>query len=281
VIWLTIIGAFSSPVFLPLTAWLAHEVGWRDTLRVEAVINLVTFLVAAALTRAGRAGGAAARASRHQAREALRGAWRVAAFRRWVIASVVSGAAIDILLVNQVPAMIAAGLSTGAAATIGGLRGLSQLAGRIPMSPLLRRLGAWRTVIATFLLGVVGACLLQFSGQIAPAILYSVCAGASIGAVFTLQGIYTHELIGAADLGLVMGAQQAVFAVGGAIGPAVAGVLLQTTGSYTVIITLTAVCFAVAAATIAAGSRASPSIPERRAGQANQPASSSSASGST
>jgi len=177
--------------------------------------------------------------------------------------------------------MIAAGLSTGAAATIGGLRGLSQLAGRVPMSRLLRRLGAWRTVIATFLLGVVGAILLQFSGQIAPAILYSVCAGASIGAVFTLQGIYTHELIGAADLGLVMGAQQAVFAVGGAIGPAVAGVLLQTTGSYTVIITLTAVCFAVAAATIAAGGPASPGVPERQAGQANQPASSSSASGST
>jgi hypothetical protein len=44
-----------------------------------------------------------------------------------------------------------------------------------------------------------------------------------------------------------MGAQQAVFAVGGAVGPAVAGVILQTTGGYTAIITLTAVGFAVAA----------------------------------
>jgi MFS family permease len=196
-----------------------------------------------------------------------------------VIASVISGAAIDILLVIQVPAMIAAGLSTGAAATIGWLRGLGQLAGRVPMSPLLRRLGTRRTVIATFLLGIAGALLLQFSGEIAPAILYSACAGASIGAVYTLQGIYTHELIG--ELGLVMGAQEAVFAIGGAVGPAVAGVILQTTGSYTAIITLTAICFAVAAATIAAGGRPSPAVAERRGGQASQPVSSSNASGST
>jgi predicted MFS family arabinose efflux permease len=40
-----------------------HELGWRDTLRVLAAINLATFLVAAELTPAGRAGGAPARGS--------------------------------------------------------------------------------------------------------------------------------------------------------------------------------------------------------------------------
>ena len=220
--------------------------------------------------------------TRQRARDALRSAWRLAAFRRWLIASMIAGAAIDIILVNQVPAMIAAGLSTGVAATIGGLRGLGQLAGRVPITPVLRHLGTRRTVTATFLLGAVGALLLQFSGELVPAILYCARAGASIGAVYTLQGIYTHELVGAGDLGLVMGAQQALFAIGGATGPAVAGVLLQTTGSYTAIIIVTTGCFVVAAATIATGRPAPPQTGRSTlADQPSQPASSSSASGST
>ena len=54
-----------------------------------------------------------------------------------MLASLISGAAVDIILVYQVPVMIAAGLPTGAAATIGGLRGFAQLGGRLPLSPLL------------------------------------------------------------------------------------------------------------------------------------------------
>ena len=190
--------------------------------------------------------------------DALAAAWRAPAFRRWIAASMISGAAIDIILVNQVPAMIAAGLSTAAAATIGGLRGLAQLGGRIPLTPLLRRLGTRTTIIVTFLVGAAGAALLLFSGHVATAVLYSLLAGASIGAVYTLQGIYTHELVGEANLGLVMGAQQALFATGGAAGPLLAGVLLQTAHSYTPALLITVIAFLIAAATIATGGRPQP-----------------------
>ena len=64
-------------------------------------------------------------------RSALLTAWQNPAVRRWVLASMISGGAIDVILVYQVPIMIAAGLSTGAAATVAGVRGFAQVGGRL------------------------------------------------------------------------------------------------------------------------------------------------------
>jgi MFS family permease len=240
VVWLTILGAFASPVFLPLTAALVNGVGWRGTLRVLAAIAAAVFLPMAALTR-GRHPDAH---SHHDlptgVPAALRDAWHVPGVRRWVVASLISGAAVDIILVYQVPVMIAAGLPLGAAATIGGLRGLAQLGGRIPLSPLLHRLGTRRTIVLSLAAGAVGTVLLLASGHVGPAIIYSLLAGASIGAMYTLQGIYTNELVGQANLSLLMGAQAAVFAVGGAAGPVLAGTVFAATGSYVAVVVLTA-----------------------------------------
>jgi MFS family permease len=256
VVWLTVLGAFASPIFLPLTAWLVDQFGWRSTLRIQAGVTLLAFLFAAIVSPSR-----ALVAERHQraetrVRQALTDALQIIAFRRWVLASVISGAAIDIILVNQVPIMIAAGLSTGAAATIGGLRGLGQLAGRLPLSPVLARLGTHRTIVLTFVAGAAGtACLLK-SGTIPAAILYSALAGASIGAVYTLQGIYTNELVGAENLSLLMGAQQGVFAIGGACGPVIAGGLFEATHTYTPVVLLTTGAFLAPAMILARRPRA-------------------------
>jgi len=247
VVWLTILGAFASPIFLPLTAALVTAIGWRDTIRVLAAIAAAVFLPMAV---AERTGARPAHASQHAdgAAGALRGAWRVPGFRRWVLASLISGAAVDVILVYQVPVMIAAGLPIGAAASIGGLRGFAQLGGRVPLSPVLRRLGARQTIVVSLAVGAVGVLLLLASGHVVPAIVYSILAGASIGAMYTLQGIYTNDLVGDANLSLLMGAQAAVFAVGGAAGPVVAGVLFAATNSYVPVVLLTAAGLLVAAA---------------------------------
>jgi MFS family permease len=157
--------------------------------------------------------------------------------------------------VYQVPVMIAAGLPIGAAATIGGIRGFAQLGGRLPLSPLLRRVGARRTIVLTLIVAAVGTLLLLASGHVAPAVLYSLLAGASIGALYTLQGIYTNELVGSANLSMLMGVQTAVFAVGGATGPLIAGTLFGATGSYVPVVLLTAAGLAVAAVVMSTATR--------------------------
>jgi hypothetical protein len=87
---------------------------------VLAAIAAAVFLPVAALTGHRQPYAHAHRAPVTVTR-ALRAAWHAPGFRRWVIASLISGAAVDVILVYQVPVMIAAGLPIAAAASVGGL----------------------------------------------------------------------------------------------------------------------------------------------------------------
>ena len=203
---LTIIGALASPVFVPLTAWLVDATDWRVALRVDAASVGLAFLLAAAVVPDHRISDV----PRGKALDAFRAASRGLAFRRLLIAALLSGAAADIMLAFQVPIMRAAGLPLAAAATVAGLRGFAQLGGRIPLGRLLRRTPARTALAGANLLAAMSALLLLASGALPVAVAYSLLAGAAIGASSPLQGIYTSELVEERDLGLLLGVQQAL-----------------------------------------------------------------------
>jgi hypothetical protein len=73
--------------------------------------------------------------------------------------------------------------------------------------------------------------------------------------------IYAYELTGPRDLGLLLGIQQAVFAIGGALGPVALGALLGATGSYTPTIVTVTAGFAAAAGLLLLGSPHEPAAP--------------------
>jgi MFS family permease len=245
IIWLTLFGAFSSPVYLPLTAWLVQSAGWRDTIRIQAGTVLAAFLLAAVLTKSpgwswpGRAADRAA--------GVLQDVWRSPQARAWLLSALIGGTAVDTLILYQVPATARAGLPLGIAAAVAGFRGLAQLAGRLPLTALTSKFGARNTLVLAYAVSAAATLLLFVGGTLLPALLLSLFAGASIGAIYTLQGIYAYELINPRHLGMLLGIQQAVFAIGGAAGPAAAGVLLGATGSYTPAITVITAGFAAAA----------------------------------
>jgi len=229
---LTIAGAFASPVYLPLTGYLVTAAGWRATVRVDDATIAAAFLIAAVFAGGGTASAdpAAARGDR-PVTTALTAGWRSPPVRAWVLATVTGGAAADAKLAYQVPAMIAAGLTPAAAAAITGIRRIAQLTGRLPLGRILRRLGARRTIVAASILAAAAAITLLASRQVPAAIAYSLLGGASLGAISTLQGIYTQQLVAPQDLGLLFGAQQAAYGAGGALGPALGAALLAVTGS--------------------------------------------------
>jgi predicted MFS family arabinose efflux permease len=132
IIALTIAGAFASTVYLPLTGYLADTIGWRATLRVHAVTIAVVFLAAAAVTGAA---GPAEHTARQRVTTALANASKSPAIRAWLAATLIGGAANDVMLIYQVPVMIAAGLPITTAATIAGIRGMAQLGGRPRSDP--------------------------------------------------------------------------------------------------------------------------------------------------
>jgi MFS family permease len=251
IIWLTLFGAFSSPVYLPLTAWLAQSAGWRGAIRVEAGTVGVAFLLAAVMIK--NPGGSQPGQAASRPAGVLRAAGQSPLVRAWLAATLTGGAAVNALIVYQIPVTTRAGLPLGIAAAVAGFRGLAQLAGRLPLTALTSKLGARTTLVLAYTLAAAVTLLLFAGGALAPVLVLSLLAGAAIGAVYSLQGVYACELTDPRELGTLLGIAQAVFAAGGALGPLAAGVLLGATGSYTPAITIISAGFAVAAGVLLLG----------------------------
>jgi MFS-type transporter involved in bile tolerance (Atg22 family) len=115
------------------------------------------------------------------------------------------------------------------------------------------KLGARTTLACAYILAAAVTLLLFAGGALAPVLVLSLLAGAAIGAVYTLQGVYAYQLIEPGRLGMLLGIQQAVFTAGGALGPIAAGALLGATGSYTPAITIISAGFAAAASLLLLG----------------------------
>lgn len=251
---LTVWGAFSSAIYLPASAWLVGEFGWRTALVVLALSAVLTLATAALLmdTRT-----AEMPASRHIV-TALRTALRTTAARSFLISQGVIGVAMGVILAYQVPAMTAAGLPLAAASFWAGFRGFSQLLGRLPLMPMVNRLGVVPSMRLSYAAIAVGAIFLAFAGTPWIAAVYAVVAGFGIGAISPLIGIYSRDVFGVEGLGTAMGAVSLVFQMAGAVGPPLAGWLSVQAGSRAIAVVGAGVLSAVAAVVLK-----SPTAPQR------------------
>ena len=238
-------------MYLPLTDVLVHAIGWRSALRAEAgTVSFACLAAAAVLTerRPMAAGNALGSVS-----SALRGAWGQPGVRRWVVAVLIGTAATDLMLTYQVAIMVAFGLSATVAAGVAGLRGLAQLGGRLPLGVVLRHSGTRPALVVAHLVAVASAGALLLSGRLWAAIVFSVLAGISLGAITSLQGLYTKELIDPQHFGALFGALQGFIGIGGAAGPALGGLVLDLGGSHRLIVIIMTLGLAVAIAVLATG----------------------------
>jgi len=216
---LTIWGAFSSPVMIPLTEVLRANYGWQTAVRLPAVLTMIAFLVAASLCHVEVAATGKPPALITSLRSAL-GDLRL---RLFTIGAFLSSIAVSTLLVFQVPTMTAAGVSTATAALLASVRGLMQLAGRIPLVAAIEKFTAPRlTIVSRFMLGI-SALFLLGSGNITFAIMYIVFAGITIGALSALDGVAARGIVQPEVFGTVMGGIGLITTVGGALGPIFAG----------------------------------------------------------
>lgn len=224
---LTIWGALASPLYLPVTAFMIERYDWRVVIRILVVPVIVVLVATAFFVHAP--------APDTRARRAIRSVLRATAVaperRRFVVASALAGMSMSIVLVYQVPVMTSLGLPLTVAASVAALRGLAQLLGRLPLTPILRWLGVRRSYQLALLAIIIGFGLLMLSGSLAAAIAFALVAGFGIGANSPLQGIYTAELYEREVLGSAMGFTTMVYAAVGALGPAIVGALADATGS--------------------------------------------------
>jgi len=228
---LTIWGALASAIYLPLTAVLVDDLGWRATVRVLALSATVAFLAAAAFLPSTKTDQPVdARGPQPSMREVVSTAIAPGAPRWFAAAVSCGGIAMSTMLIYQVPTMTALGLPAATAATFAGVRGFAQLGGRLPLTPMLARLGIDRALVVAFIAVGSGGALLSIADDRPTALAFAVVAGFGIGAFSPLQGIKSQELFDADSLGATMGFYGALMMLAGALGPAVAGVVADVTG---------------------------------------------------
>jgi len=224
---LTIWGALASAIFLPGSDWLEANFGWRATVRILALTTGTTFLIAAIALPTLQGTKAVTRPS---ALSLLGATVSTRGPRLFTVAVACGGLAMSTMLVYQVPVMTAAGLGTATAASMAGLRGFCQLGGRIPLNPIVNRIGRDRALVLAFSAIAAGGALLAVANTVPVAIAFAVVAGFGIGAFSPLQGMKAEELFDRDQLGATMGAYGAVLLLAGSLGPLLAGMLTEQTG---------------------------------------------------
>ncbi len=231
---LTLLGALASPIFYPLAGWLTDAWGWRGALRGLVVLMALCVAPAAVWVNAP-----ASSEPRGQlvARAGLLDALRDPVVYRALLVFALAGLATSGLLLHQVAAMQAAGLSLAFASALAGARGAFQIPGRLLLTPLTARFGVRgsmglcygfaATATLALMLAVGGAASL-------PLALYFVAvSGMALGLLSPLNGLFQAEVYGDARLGTLTGVGVVVGSLAAAAGASLAGALEEATGSYT------------------------------------------------
>ena len=227
---LTLIGAFASPIFFPAASAMLDAWGWRVTIRVLAGVMTVLVLPAA-LTVAAPSGVAQARESREQ-RTGLIEALRSIPVAGTIATFAMVGMASTAVIVHQVPAVQAAGLSLAAASSLAGARGLLQIPGRLVLTMLTRWWGTSGALALSYVVAAIGAWALFAAGPFALVLVFVVASGLSLGVILPLQGMFAAEVYPGEHLGTISGVQQIAASVAGAAGPWLTSIAVDETGSY-------------------------------------------------
>lgn len=243
---LTIWGAFSSAIYIPLAAWLVSELDWRVALGLLTISAVVALLAGVVWTDIRTEG--VHRPSRIVPEFAV--SLRRGNARRFMFSQALAGIAVGTILVYQVPTMTASGLALGAASFWAGFRGFAQLGGRLPLMALVRRFGVANTLRLAYLTVGIGCFALALAGNQVLASLYAVLAGFGIGALSPLVGMHSKNVFGMARLGTAMGAVSLVFLLANSVGPVVAARVVESTGSRSIPVAVSALFVVLAAGVV-------------------------------
>jgi len=262
----TLLAGLASTVFAPLTAALLGPLGWRDTYLVLAAVLAVVTIPAHLLglrghwpaPESGRLDGRAAHAPADIVRSR--------AFRVLVVAVALATFAAYAVVVNQVPLLIARGLSTTEAAWALGLGGLGQVLGRLGYGRLARALSVRARTMAILAAAAATTLLLGIlPGPTALLIAAAMLAGAARGVFTLLQATAISDRWGATHYGRLNGLLNAPAMVATALSPWAGAALAEVLGGYPAVFIVLAVLAALAA-TLTAGS-----VPPTPAHRANLP----------
>jgi Major Facilitator Superfamily len=209
--YLTLFGAFASSVFWVVGHALNEHVGWRQTLVLFAIINLIVCLPLHWFGLARRESAQHAATATASSRERhdgppLEGHVRTLAIALFTLIMSLNAYVFGVVSVQLVPLLEAAGLVTAVAVWVASLKGFAQFGGRvveIVFGRKLRAITVGRIAVGilppSFLLLLVGANGLPL------AVTFTLLMGASQGVISIVRGAVPLALFGAQGYGTVLG----------------------------------------------------------------------------
>ena len=224
--YLTLFGAFASSVFWVVGHALNEQVGWRQTLVLFALINLVVCLPLHWLGLARRETAEAAAPAGAAAADVdgppLEGRARSVAIVLFALIMSLNGFVFGVISVQLVPLLEAAGLVTAAAVWVASLKGVAQFGGRVVEIVFARNLRA--ITVGRIAVGVLPPSLLLLlagTGSLPLIVAFTLLMGASQGVITIVRGAVPLVLFGAKGYGAVLGVIATPILVVNAAAPAV------------------------------------------------------------
>jgi predicted MFS family arabinose efflux permease len=214
-------------VFWVVGQALNERVGWRQTLVLFAVINLVVCLPLHwfGLARRETSPGAAAPTRAAPASPdgpPLEGRTRSIAIVLFALIMSLNGFVFGVISVQLVPLLEAAGLATAAAVWIASLKGVAQFGGRVVEIVFARNLRA--ITVGRIAVGILPpslSLLLLGTGSLPLVVAFTLLMGASQGVITIVRGAVPLALFGAQGYGAVLGVIATPILVVNAVSPTV------------------------------------------------------------
>ncbi|MCU1502772.1 MAG: putative major facilitator superfamily transporter [Ilumatobacteraceae bacterium] len=232
-------------VVAPLSESLIDRYGWRTAYVVLAIGGSSLLLIASLGARRPPVGV-------HQRPASIRGVVRDRGFVVVYLANVLVSLALFVPFVFIKSYAEDHGIRSGTAATLVGVIGGASIVGRLGLGALASRLGSLRVMQASFAVMACSFVLWLLAGSsLEMLVLFAIVMGVGYGGFIALAPAVVATLYGTRDLGAILGALYTAAAIGGLIGPPVAGELIDRV-SYSAAIVLAMALTAAATAVLLA-----------------------------
>jgi MFS family permease len=254
---LTLVGGLSSPICIPLAGTLVAHSGWRATLMVLGLAQLLIALPLHAffLRRHPEDVGLSPDgepALPVQTDAPLPGTTLAQALRSsvfWLLTASLSLVMLGstVVFVHQVAFMIGRGYDAVLAATLSGMLGLVSLPGRYVFNVLSMRVSAQKLLTLSVVAQAAGIVVLVLASSLGWLILYVVIYGTAYGAFSPLRASVMADHFGRRAYGSITAVQGIPVAVCAGLGPLAAGWLYDVLHHYELAFWLCAGAFLLAA----------------------------------
>ncbi len=209
----------------PACAAMIQRLGWRDTDLVLGVAATVLLLGCAAIVE---------RPPVHVTPSAIdvRAAIRTPAFGLLYLNSFLSSMALFVPFVYLPAFAHDHGANEIASAALISIIGGASVIGRLGLGAIADRTSTIRLYQACYLLLAASFGLWLFGSSYATLVVFAIAMGTGYGGFVALSPAVLAELFGVARLGTVMGILYTSGGVGALLGPPIAGMIIDYTGSY-------------------------------------------------